>query len=108
NDAWQDINVGDNSFAWGVNAEAKGLASIALGTGSTASGNYSVAFGGTSTASGSYSTALSNSTASVNYSLAIGSETQSKSTATFSSGVFAEASGLYSFAHGFWVKAGSG
>ena len=38
NDAWQEANIGTQSFAWGYNAQASGDRSIAMGQQTTASG----------------------------------------------------------------------
>ncbi|MGH1455934.1 MAG: tail fiber domain-containing protein [Alphaproteobacteria bacterium] len=58
NDAWDDTNIGTNSFAWGRDAQANGAYSFAAGDGVTASGDQSTTFGSTNTASGGWSTAL--------------------------------------------------
>lgn len=51
---WDGSNIGQNSFAAGLDSKASGTASIALGTGVTASGPASIALGQGSTASSSY------------------------------------------------------
>lgn len=55
---WDIANIGNHSFAMGLNAMASGESSTALGEMSRATGDYSFAFGDESSASGSYSTAI--------------------------------------------------
>ncbi len=70
---WDDDNIGNYSFAAGINTTASGLRSVALGAGTTASGDYSFATGRATTASGDYSSAMgAGTTASGNYSTAMG------------------------------------
>lgn len=72
-DAWQDVNIGTRSFAWGDRSEASGLNSVAMGRINTASGEESVAIGDSNTASGRQGTAIGAfNTASSNYTVAIG------------------------------------
>jgi hypothetical protein len=49
---WDDINIGDASYAMGVNAIASGYSSFSFGNTTTASGYYSTALGNQTTASG--------------------------------------------------------
>ncbi|MEZ5902401.1 MAG: tail fiber domain-containing protein [Alphaproteobacteria bacterium] len=50
--AWQNANIGTDSFAWGINTEASGGLSHASGANSLASGVLSFAHGGTALATG--------------------------------------------------------
>ena len=96
NAAWQDVNIGTNSFAWGVNARASGASSIALGSSARASADSSVAIGYQNDATGNYSTAF-------------GPNTVASGLGSFVAGASStEASGTHSFAFGYKVTAGSG
>ena len=96
NDAWQEANIGSNSFAFGYNTQASGISSVAMGATTTASGADSFAMGAGTTASGDYSIAMggSGTTASGIWSTAIGLD--------------ATASGYNSYAFGRNVLAGDG
>jgi len=50
--AWQNANIGTDSFAWGINTEASGGLSHASGANSLAGGVLSFAHGGTALATG--------------------------------------------------------
>lgn len=87
NGIWDDVNIGNYSFAAGVNSVASGnysfatgtessataSGSVAMGSGSSATASYSVAMGMGSYAGGDGSTALGSSGAYGHYSLAMGS-----------------------------------
>ncbi|WP_204344840.1 beta strand repeat-containing protein [Psychroserpens algicola] len=98
---WDEANVGENSFAAGLNALASGensvsmgiitraigIGSVAIGNSAEASGNYSVALGNNTDASGDTSTALGRSTtASGRLSTAMGHLTEAPSYAETSIG----------------------
>ncbi|MBU1890620.1 hypothetical protein KJ782_04000 [Patescibacteria group bacterium] len=97
--AWNEVNIGNYSFAGGRDTMASGLASFAVGDTTTASGEASAAMGLNSTASGDYSfvagrSSLANGQASV----AIGdAQATGDYSAAFGNGI---ASADYSFAVG--------
>ncbi len=93
NDAWNNGNIGQNSFGYGENTQAEGENSAALGNYSTASGQYSMAFGSFTTASAQYSTAF-------------GREANAIGTNSIAAGRYANASGFASLAFGNQVIAG--
>ena len=73
---WDKDNIGDYSFASGVNTKASGIASTALGNSTFATGLRSTALGGGTTAFGSQSVAMGISTyAFGNNSTAMGTTT---------------------------------
>jgi len=57
-DNWNDINIGEYSFAMGGNTIASGTLSAAFGYGAIASGDYTFATGRNTEASGNYTTAM--------------------------------------------------
>ena len=65
---WDDVNIGDYSFATGNNTIASGEGSTAMGVQTTASGDYSTAMGALTTASGENSTAMGAATTASGYS----------------------------------------
>ncbi|MCW3102625.1 MAG: hypothetical protein JWO09_1065 [Bacteroidetes bacterium] len=70
---WDDVNIGNYSFASGYNTKASGAYSTAFGSGSIASGQYSVAACELATASGISSVAMGSvAQASGPYSIALG------------------------------------
>ena len=86
---WNLTNIGQYSFASGVNTNASGNASTAMGNGTTAYGAYSTAMGKGTIASGANSTAMGNgTTASGDYSTAMGVQTTAKSFAEVAIGQF--------------------
>ncbi|MEM8832978.1 MAG: hypothetical protein AAGB32_00410, partial [Pseudomonadota bacterium] len=94
-DAWEDANIGLNTFAYGLNIQASGNYSFASGFSSVASGNFSSVLGINSTASGVSSSAIgSSAVASGNNSTAMGATTQ--------------ASGFNATAFGREVQVGTG
>jgi len=88
-DEWDASNVGDYSFATGVETKASGLVSTAMGTETVASGVASTAIGAVTTASGDNSTAMGDATiASGNSSMAAGLFTTAKSFSEIALGTF--------------------
>jgi trimeric autotransporter adhesin len=57
---WDDVNIGNNSIAFGVNSLANGLYSTAFGSTTTANNSYATSFGDSTIASGITSTAFGN------------------------------------------------
>lgn len=117
---WDDINIGDYSFAAGYNCRASGDYSIAFGNASTAtaegafaagntsisSGLYSIAMGHNPTATGDYSIALGRGAIAQNYSsIAIGYHPTSSGDYAVSLGNFCTAAGQNSVAIGFHAEA---
>lgn len=124
--AWDDVNVGARSTAFGFNTTASGPFSVALGSETTASGIASIATGGSTHATGDYSTAMGagsrasgpgstamafgfaigqssiaiGGTASGANSAAIGPGTQAIGEASLALGNYTRASGWASFAMG--------
>lgn len=104
--SWDLINLGDNSFAAGLNTNASGPSSVAMGNATTASGNYAVSMGISSTASGNYSVAMgSSTTASGDYSVAMGLSTTASGDPSVAMGYGSIASGFASVAMGFTATA---
>ncbi len=132
---WDNANLGNQSFAAGLNSVASGTGSTASGNYATASGNYSTAMGNSTTASGTYSVAMgttctasgstsiamgrstasgasavamgSQNVASGNYSVAIGQTSTASGLVSTSMGRLTTASGTYSTATGFNTTAPS-
>jgi hypothetical protein len=107
-DQWDDINIGQNSTAFGINTIASGNNSFASGTNARASGFNSTAFGSFANSSGSnsFSSGLS-VIASGQYSAAFGESITASGVASFTLGRFSGSSGNYSFALGFFNNARS-
>jgi len=106
--AWDDGNIGSNSFACGYNTTASGDYSFACGYNTTASGYYSFACGENTTASGRASFACGDiTTASGDYSFACGENTTASGDYSFACGENTTASGRASFACG-WSATASG
>ncbi len=116
---WDQSNIGNYSFAAGINTKASGDASIALGGGAEATADYSTAVGLNSIASGLYSTAIgkdvtasglsstalgSSTTASGDYSTSMGFLTDATQYSSTAIGNNATASGLFSTAIGTKVS----
>src|SRR6266550_6257240 len=96
-----DANVGNQSFAMGINTTASGSASTATGVSTTASGHNSTALGSGTTASGSWSTAMGqNTTASAINSTALGVQTTASGDASTAVGRNTTASGAFTTAMG--------
>ncbi|MEO7308961.1 MAG: tail fiber domain-containing protein [Chitinophagaceae bacterium] len=91
--AWNKANVGDYSFAAGIETEASGSASVSMGSYTIASGHNSFATGFGATASGEYSFAMGSSTATGNFSAALGLST--------ANGPYSTAMGNNSIARGY-------
>ena len=92
--AWQDANIGTNSFAWGENVTAGNAGSIAMGIFSVANGYASIAMGYETAASGSNSIALGDeNVASGDFSTAIGAEVVASGNYSTALGTAAVASG---------------
>ncbi len=87
NVAWDDANIGDNSFGWGQDARASGSGSIALGSNSIASGTNSMAL-------------RTNSLASGYGSFAVGWGSQATNNGSYAIGDVAVSSGINSVAFG--------
>jgi len=103
---WDDVNIGVQSVALGVNTRASGVASAAFGSLTTASGDHSFATGDQTTASGEFSTALGFQTrASGNSSTAMGAQTTASAVGSTALGGHTTASGGTSTAMGFQTSA---
>ena len=106
--AWDDGNIGNGSFACGVNTTASGESSFACGSGTTASKNQSFACGYNTTASEKQSFACGKeTTASGEQSFACGYDTTASGEYGFACGYDTTASGKFSFACG-WGATASG
>lgn len=105
---WDDVNIGNYSFATGYNTIASGFSSIAVGRYDTASGGYSTALGFANTASGTVSLAMGLYSISSGYSsTTIGTYTTASGDYSTSMGQFSIASGRNSLAMG-WGSIASG
>lgn len=99
--AWDDLNIGLYSTAFGLNTVAGGPKSTALGEESLASGERSIAYGFNTVASGANSLAGGEFTiASGPNSTALGRNTTASDVNTLAIGVNTIASGAYAFAGG--------
>lgn len=108
NDAWNNANIGNNSFTWGHNAEASGNGSFAAGTFVTASGLNSTALGRYNTASAMRSTVMGyQSTASGDTSFAAGYSATASGDTSFALGTEVQATGTRSFAVGLGDATGT-
>ncbi|WP_452227507.1 tail fiber domain-containing protein [Lacinutrix cladophorae] len=104
--SWNDINIGENSTAFGVNTVASGQNSTAFGFGTMASGDNSLAFGNNTIASGVSSTAFGlGTTASQNGSTAFGDYANASGNYATAFGAVTTASGDYSTAFGYFTTA---
>jgi len=92
NTQWDDANIGDTSFATGLNTLANGSCSTAMGYGGTASNGRSTAMGFKTIASGLNSTAM-------------GDTTSAGGTDSTAMGYYTTANGDYSTAMGRRAKA---
>ncbi|MDX9930661.1 MAG: tail fiber domain-containing protein [Bacteroidales bacterium] len=98
---WDKDSIGNFSFAYGVNAIARGNNSLSAGNGTNARGGMSVAMGNYTKAFGHYSTALGNTTtASGDNSTSLGGNTVASGANSTSLGLNTTASGLSSVAMG--------
>ena len=101
NDQWNQINIGNYSFASGINTIASANYSTAMGSNTIASHSASTAMGYFTTASGYISTAMGFSTiASAQASTAMGNGTTASSDASTAMGESTTASGRASTAMG--------
>ena len=91
---WDRANVGDYSFASGLNTKASGFASTAIGINTTASANYSTAMGFYTIASGGRSTAMGH------YTIAQGLRSTAMGDFTNASGISSTAMGRGTAASG--------
>ena len=100
--AWDDSNIGENSFAWGWRAMASGGDSIALGDSASATASNTVAIGSASSAGGSGSAIAIGFGASSNggASVAMGRGSSATGTDSVAVGHSVLASGDYSTAYG--------
>ena len=86
---WDDVSIGNRSFASGYNTKASGESSTAMGAASTASGNYSTVMGYFTEALANFSTAIgNNSIASGWNSTAIGLRTEAKAEGSIAVGLW--------------------
>ena len=92
NNAWDDGNIGNNSLAWGNNAEASGSAAFAFGNNATASGYTTMAVG-------------NNASASSSGGIAFGDYASSSNQDAFAFGAYSRARKLYSLALGYGADA---
>lgn len=91
-DQWDNANIGDLSFAAGVNNRAAAQSTVALGSALTASGEFAVAVGRGNTASGQSSTAMGwNTTASGVGATALGFSTVASGLNSLAAGNMAQA-----------------
>lgn len=88
-DVWDNINLGQNSFASGSNTKAFGSNSVALGRFTEATGQTAIAFGDGSVATGLNTTAMGNNTT------ALGSSSTAMGAHTIASGSSSTAIGTY-------------
>ena len=106
--AWDDANVGQDSFAAGYDTTASGQSSFAVGLGASATNYGAFASGVQTTASGGYSTAMGADTvASGQYSTAAGDHATASGEATTAFGRYTTASGNYATALGNYTSATS-
>ena len=103
---WDKINVGQYSFAVGLDSKASQFATTALGNNCLASANYATAMGRNTISSGAVSTAMGfNTNATGAASTAIGSTTNAVGINSFAAGTNTIALGNYSFAAGDFTNA---
>jgi|GEM_PF-3101415 len=104
--AWDDVNIGNYSAAFGSNTTASGANSVAMGRSVTASGISAVALGDLVTASNNYAVSIGYSnTASDAYSVAIGNEISSGGNGSIGLGSNLRATGDQSTAMGIYASA---
>lgn len=105
-DGWNDVNIGEASFAANFNIRATAIASAAFGYGTQATNSASIAFGNETLASGNIATSMGDkTTASGSYALAAGSQTIASGTAALAAGTQTIAGGSNSFASGNLTRA---
>ncbi len=94
--AWDDLNIGTHSAAFGLNTLASGIYSFAAGVDSAALGTASTAIGSNAQATVNFSTALGTSAiASGSFSLATGAQTTAGGFATTAMGLYAQATAAH-------------
>ncbi len=118
--AWDDVNIGTYSAAFGLNTRADSEGSVAFGLNTRASGEGSVAFGNSTTASGKESVCFGRNSSSSgyrsfafgfnvfatgSYSVAFGANTTTSGAYAASFGSACVASGLSSFCAGVQCQA---
>jgi|GEM_PF-6238669 len=109
NAAWQDVNIGRHSFAWGRNVQASGIRSFAFGTDSIASNSGAFAMGINATASEANAISIGDTTdASADNAIAMGHDSIASGVNSNVLGFRSEASGLNSMVFGSEAKAGDG
>lgn len=98
---WDDANVGQNSFAAGLNTKALGVGSVAMGSGTVALAEGSVAMGIKTSATSAADVAMGDNTiASGGASAAFGQSTRALGANSFASGFSTQATNTYSVAMG--------
>ncbi|MFC0603134.1 tail fiber domain-containing protein [Winogradskyella pulchriflava] len=103
---WDDANVGDHSFASGINTTASGFAATAMGVSTTASGESSTAMGWNTSALGTYATAIGfETTASGGSSTTMGQSTTASGSSSTAMGQNTEAIGIGSLTTGIYTQA---
>ncbi len=103
---WDNVNIGNYSFASGIGTKASGTASTAMGNSTTAGAEYSTAMGYGSSASNSYATAIGSSVSASGFiSTALGYYTLASGDYSFAAGANTTASGRYSTALGYFTTA---
>jgi len=102
--AWNNVNIGDYSFATGLSSEPRGNYSVAMGNRVRSLGNYSMAIHMGALATGNSATAL-HGEASGNQSMAFGIQAKSIGASSIAMGQNATASGDYSTVLGTGITA---
>ncbi len=103
---WNDVNIGNYSFASGYDNRASGAYSTSFGSSSIASGQYSIAACENSTASGISSIAMgSQAIASGPYSVALGRGIISSDSSSVAIGYHCTSTAKYAMAFGFQTRA---
>lgn len=103
---WDDINIGNYSFASGISSQAKGIGAVAMGQLCSAGDSCGVAMGFQTNASGKYAVAMGNVTiASGNCAVALGRGGIASGIAAQAIGYHVTASGNYSTAFGNYCVA---
>lgn len=103
---WEGANLGEKSFASGINPIAKGENSVSMGYYTEANGESSIALGRAAKAEGLYSVALgNNTTAAANYSTAMGALTNAVGNYSTAMGNSTTATGANSTSMGYETKA---
>lgn len=103
---WDDIFIGDYSFAAGYNTRASGNYSTAFGLSSTASGEGAFAVGNVALAAGNYSfSAGQNPSVTGHYGVGIGRGAAASDSGAVAIGYHPTASGKYAFSLGHYTVA---